>query len=391
MALLGRTTLLVSAMLAVAMPAVCLFLWSRMRGPAAVRFIGRAALLVCCQLAAVLFAALALNDFGTFYASWTELVRAGTNAGPASAPAAYMGARGSGSAGTTPVTIPSSSGGPPGWRTLGWSTRKQWPQRGAIVVTDLGGGPTGLSEQAYVYLPPVYFTGGPAARSMPVVEVLSGYPGHQANLVGRLRYPDRLLSAMRSHQANPMILVMMRPSPTFPWDTECTDVPKGPQAFTYFAQDVPAAVTAQFGLRTSAYGVIGDSTGGYCAVKLAMMAPTRFTAAVALSGYFAPATDRSTRGIFAHHADLRNHNDLGWRLRHLPAPKVSALIATSATETGLDGYDVAQRWLRLVRAPMSVDEYVLPHGGHNFKAWSRELPTALPWLSLHLAPPTRSG
>jgi enterochelin esterase-like enzyme len=289
-----------------------------------------------------------------------------------------------------PADGPTASAGSPvarlnpdTWTALPWSSKAEWPTRGAIVATTLGGNRSGLSEPAWVYLPPAYFTD--AARDLPIAEVLTGYPGHQKNLVERMHYPDLLLEGIRSGQARPMVLVMMRPVPTYPWDTECTDLPGGgPQAFTFFAEDVPTAAAAAFGLRPTGYAMVGDSTGAYCAAKVAMMAPQRFSAAVAMSGYFHAATDRSTRGIFSNQPDLRDQNDLRWRLRHLPAPRTSILVATSADAPGNDGFQAAEEFVHLARPPLSVDEQVLDHGGHNFETWLRQIPYALSWLSRHL-------
>jgi hypothetical protein len=238
-----------------------------------------------------------------------------------------------------------------------------------------------------VYLPPSYFHTGPAARSIPAVEVFTGFPGVVHNLIDRLHYPDKLRDGIQGGTAGPMVLVMLGPAPTFPWDTECTNVPHGPQTMDFFTDDVPAAVAWKFGLTPSGWGTMGDSTGGYCAAKVQAMAPQRFTAAASLSGYTAPATDITTRGIFARDPKLRDENDLIWRLNHYPAPPVSLLVGTARDERGADGYGTARRWLQSVRAPMSADELALPHGGHNFRTWNREIPFALTWMSAHLPQP----
>lgn len=410
MTLLGPLPLLLFGVLAVVMPVACLTLWGRVPGPEAVRTVGRLGLVVAAQLAALLFAGVVLNDYGTFYTSWSELLGSAGGSTTTSAVQWHrFGVPGEpGLSVPVPGAAPTSEATPSGdptpsadptpeslhhadWKTLSWSTEAQWPERGAIVSTRLTGATTGLAEDALVYLPPSYFGPGPGARRLPVVEVLTGYPGHAENLVKRLHYPDLLLSALGSGQAAPMVLVMLQPAPTYPWDTECTDVPRGPRAFSFLSRDVPDAVAARFDLQPTDYGAIGDSTGGYCATKLAMLDPTRFSATATLSGYFAAATDRSTRGIFKHDQKLRDLNDLGWRLEHLPAPKVSVLVATAADAPGNDGYEPAQRWLNLVRAPMTADELVLDHGGHNFATFLRQIPDALSWLSRHLSSGAQSG
>jgi S-formylglutathione hydrolase FrmB len=181
---------------------------------------------------------------------------------------------------------------------------------------------------------------------------------------------------------------MMRPAPAFPWDTECSDVPGGPATLQFFTQDVPGSISSQFGLEPTGWATIGDSTGGYCAAKISMLDPTRFAASVVLSGYFRPSTDLTTRGIFTDRPAFLQENDLTWRMSHLPVPPVSMLVATARDEHGEDGYGTAQKWLRAVRAPMSADELLLDHGGHNFNTWARELPFSFLWLSEHLPTPS---
>jgi hypothetical protein len=102
-----------------------------------------------------------------------------------------------------------------------------------------------------------------------------------------------------------------------------------------------------------------------------------------MSGYYQPATDPTTHGEFDD-TTLREHNDLGWRLQHLPVPAVSLLLATAADENGDDGYTTNQNWLNLTQPPMTAAELVLSHGGHDFTSWNREIPYALSWISAHL-------
>lgn len=349
----------------------------------------RLGLVMACQLSGVMFVGIVANDWGQFYTSWSEIFGLSSTT-PLTSPTRHFGAP---SALSAPVSStaagPHYSGAPEippqaaSWKPTSWSAQDQWVQRGAIVSTNITGATTGLSESVLVYLPPAYFHTGTAARALPILEVLTGYPGTASHLVSNLKYPDRLLADIQSGQARDMVMVMLQPAPTFPWDTECSNVPDGPQALTYFTTDVPNSISQQFGLSPTGYGAIGDSTGGYCAVKMSLVDPSRFTAGAMLSGYYAPATDRTTQGIFTSSA-MRNQNNLVWLINHQPIPKVAMLACTSRTEAGSDGFAVNQRLLAAVKAPMSADELLLPTGGHNFAAWGREIPYALVWLSAHL-------
>ena len=106
----------------------------------------------------------------------------------------------------------------------------------------ISGGRSGLSEHAFVYLPPQYYQPAWAHRTFPAVEVLTGYPGNDLSLVNRMYYPQVLQQLVAAHRARPMVLVMLRPTVVPPRDTECTDVPAGPQVETFLAQDVPVAI-----------------------------------------------------------------------------------------------------------------------------------------------------
>ena len=384
MQLLGGPLLVALIVLALLMPVGVITIWSRVRGPRAAQIGARLGLVLTAQLAALSAGLVALNDYGQFFTSWSELF------GTAS-PARVVGAAHYGASpqpkhlhalvpAFTHVAAVHSDSLPAGVEATPWSPQTEWRRRGEVVTVRLTGATTGLSELAQVYLPPSYFAG---RRAMPLVEVMSGYPGSTLALVDRLHYPADLLSAITSG-APSMVLVMLRPSVTSPRDTECTNVPNGPQAFSYFARDVPAAVSAKFGLQPTSYGAIGDSTGGMCAVKLAVVDPQQFTAAVSLSGYFHAIRDATTGDLYGGSTATRQLNDIIWRMRNLPLPPVSVLVATSLTEKGADGYRSAKQFLGLVHAPMSADEIVLDHGGHNFETWNREIPSALRWLGRHL-------
>ena len=400
MSLLGTPLLVVVGLVALAMPAVTLVLWGRTRGPRWAHVAQHAGLVVAAQLTALAFALVALNDYGQFFTSWSELL--GT-----APPAQVVATSHFGANPVTPVvrsrsvlhvesrvrrrtaTYVATRSLRPALPTLSngvtatmWSSRSSWRSRGAVMRMEVVGPTTALAEPALVYLPPSYFAG---QRTLPVAEVFSGYPGSTAALVDRLDYPDHLLADMRARTAKPMVLVMLRPSVTYPRDTECTNVPHGPQAFSYFASDVPAVIERVFGLQPTAFAAIGDSTGGMCAAKLAVVDPRRFTVAASLSGYYRAITDFTTGDLYGGSTVVRNRNDIMWRLRHLAPPPVSLLVATSLTEHGADGYTTAQRLLALVHAPMSADEIVLNHGGHNFATWNVEIPRALSWMSARLA------
>ncbi len=111
---------------------------------------------------------------------------------------------------------------------------------GELLQVAMTGPRTGISVSGdYVYLPPQYFQKAYARARFPVILGLTGYPGSAESLVMRLNLPSESAAVAGARRMPPAVLVMMNASPAMPRDTECTDVPAGPQVQTFFARDVP--------------------------------------------------------------------------------------------------------------------------------------------------------
>ena len=379
MPLLGWPLLVTLAVVTVAAMVLSLVLWSRVRGPRALRISQRLGLLLLTQVSTVLLVAAGLNNYGYFYGSWSDLL--GTQS--AGAPDSTTISRALGAHGRTGAPLAVTRDATVAHEST-WSTPAQWRTRGRIEPLTVTGAHSGLSEQALVYLPPQYFQAAWARTRFPAVEVFTGYPGTTSNLVRRMHYPDVLLKEISAGRSRPMVLVMLRPTVVPPRDTECTDVPAGPQTLTYFAEDVPRAISSSLRVAPTGWGAMGDSTGGYCATKLAMTHSSVFTAAAALSGYYHTLRDGTTGDLWGGSPQVRQLNDLEWLLRHQPAPPVAVYASIGADEHTHTGLADTRKFAALVRPPMSMTTVVVPGGGHNFRSWSEVMPAALDFLSHHL-------
>ncbi|GLX04121.1 alpha/beta hydrolase-fold protein [Microbispora sp. NBRC 16548] len=355
------------------------WLWPRLSGPSWRSVAARVGVLVADQTLLLLAIAVVVNAYFGFFGSWGDLL--GTNA--ADAPAITAGSAGTAAGGAGLVRVLGS-------RPVEVTRPKAGLPAGRLEEVTIAGARTGLSSSAYVYLPPQYFDTKYAGRRFPVILGLTGYPGDAENLVTRLDMPTLTATSILTHEIGPTVLVLMRPTVAPPRDTECVDVPGGPQVETYFTSDVPRAVAATFRVGTGAasWGVLGESTGGYCALKLTMRHPEAFSAAVSLSGYFHAPMDVTTGDLFGGNRRLRDENDLMWRLANLPAPPVSVLVASS--RQGESDYRATTDFMAAVKAPMRASSLILPSGGHNFATWNRELPQALPWLAQQLHAPAQT-
>lgn len=259
---------------------------------------------------------------------------------------------------------------------------------GMIARVEIKGLRSGLTATSgYVYLPPQYFRRAYAHDKFPAVLALTGYPGEPRSIIDRLGLLDTVARLVKDRRARPVVYVMLNVSLVPPRDTECTNVPAGPQVVSFFAVDVPQAIEQTFRVTTrrAGWGTLGYSTGGYCATKLAMMYPGTFSAAVSIAGYYTALRDATTGNLYGSSRAYQNENNLDWRLQHLPAPPVSVLITSS--KVGENTYPGTVRFLHLIRSPMHAYAFILPVGGHNFGVWHQELPQALQWLTFRLGHP----
>ncbi|MEU3793806.1 alpha/beta hydrolase-fold protein [Streptomyces fructofermentans] len=349
--------------------------WPRLasRGP---RFVaGRVVLLTATQCAVLTAVCLAANQTFGFYAGWADLFGRESARGVV---VDHDTAGGGGPRGPVQVVSTGRIEVPGGER----------PQTGGrLQKVEIVGRRTHLVTPAYVYLPPEYFQPGHRARAFPVAVVLTGYPGTAEALVKGLRYPQTAHALAAGGRMRPMILVMLRPTVAPPRDTECVDVPGGPQAETFFAEDLPYAVSRHYRAAGGprGWGVIGDSTGGYCALKLAIHHPGTYAAGAGLSPYYRAPVDPTTGDLFHGDEELRSGADLVWYLEHRPAPDTSLLVTSSRRGEG--NYRETLRFIELVRdrKPTRISSIILGSGGHNFNTWRREIPAALRWMSGRIA------
>jgi enterochelin esterase-like enzyme len=128
------------------------------------------------------------------------------------------------------------------------------------------------------------------------------------------------------------------------------------------------------------WGLMGYSTGGFCAAKLALQYPRLYGAAVSLSGYFAPTSPLLTRS-----PQLGQQDSPLVLIRH--KHPVALLLAASRQDPGT--VNQIQAMAAAAQPPTRLFTYIVPKGGHNTQVWSAMLPTAYQWLTRQLGNPTR--
>ncbi|MFJ3231696.1 alpha/beta hydrolase [Streptomyces sp. NPDC086787] len=372
MGLTSNKVLLLAVVLAVLLFVGTVWLWPRLARRNWRAVSGRVGVLLATQLALFACIGIFVNQAFGFYASWADLFGKETEQG------VVVDHSLSGGAGPLRLVDTAKVPGVTGSR----------PQMvGQIQKVDIEGRTTHIATPAYVYLPPEYFQAQYRTRTFPAAVVLTGYPGTAQALVNKLHYPRTAQKLAKDGQAQPMILVMMRPTVAPPRDTECVDIPHGPQTETFFAKDLPDAITAHYrvGKKPGSWGIVGDSTGGYCALKLAMHHPEVYAAGAGLSPYYKAPIDPTTGDLFHGNKRLRDRADLRWFIKHEPAPSTSLLVTSS--RAGETNYRETLKFIDQVKATnrTRISSIILDSGGHNFNTWRREIPATLQWMSGRLS------
>ncbi|GAA3840430.1 alpha/beta hydrolase-fold protein [Streptomyces coacervatus] len=389
MGLTSETTVYVMAVLAAICVALLVWLWPRLARQTPLQVLGRLAAVGVTQVALIAAFACWLNSSYQFFGSWGELF-----GNVDTAPVGVTQASADNGDGTvTGVSVKGALIQPAGdeqlSRVSGLPTGNP-AVNGRVESVKVIGRRTGVVDPAFVYLPPQYFQKAYHRQRFPVIVALSGYPGSIFNLAQYLRVSQTAGELQKSGQMQPTIMVMIRPTIAPPRDTECVDVPGGPQTETFLAKDLPDALKSSYrvGHDASSWGVMGYSSGGTCALQLTMRNPHVYTTAGALSPDYKIKDDPTTGNLFGSglaRVNRVNGHDLMWRLKHLPAPQVSVLVADS--KNGEKGYPQTLAFIKAVKAPMRVVSILPDHGSHNFPTWVREMPATLKWMNQQLTFP----
>lgn len=333
---------------AVAAVAGAVLLWPKVRGPRPVRAAARVGMIVLCQLTAVLVVMVTVNDQYGFYASWDDLLGS-----------ANAGGRATAAAGLYPQA-PAVPDYRAKFRTLSQGFRQ-------AAVRGWAAGTTG---DVIVWLPPQYGAKEYAHTRFPVIEVLHGIPGTPRSFLRGMRLGRIMADEISAGRAEPAILVL----PTITPDrvnTGCADVPGKSKVATWLTEDVVKTVMRNFRALPAPRGwaVMGISTGGYCAARLALEYPGTFAAGAAL------APDNPARGVRCPLC-----------LARTTRPHVQLLVESSVQDR--ESPPKFADWISAaVRPPATVSTLRISSGGHNWKTWSRMFPAAFTWLSGRIEAP----
>jgi enterochelin esterase-like enzyme len=386
----------ITALVAAAIVAVLTFvLWNRIPGHRSVRVAARTLIVLAGEALAALALLAWLNvAYGGLFVSWSDLLGNESMNG-----AHFAGQQGHillhpvapGNGRVDAIARQEGSTTPPASRQ-----RFRRAGYGGFEETLLTGAYSGVKAQVFVWTPPEYAQ--EPDEDFPVLLLLHGIPGNPQGWLGPMHVVAHLEAAMATGTVRPYILVVPSITPSTalsaPWNTpECSDVPGYAKVATWLTRDVRGMVLDHFRALSSAlgWGVMGYSTGGFCAAKLILQYPGLFQAGVSLSGYYSPESLLLTRN-----PELDRVNSPLWLLGHTRTPAVSLLMTGSDQDKADPVSEITQLLAAAKANPLSrateVRSFIAPiGGGHNQSAWEKMLPTAFTWLSERLSAPRPVG
>lgn len=320
------------AVLAVLLMVGALCLWNVLARPGVIGVIGRITVICVIDMVVLSLILAIANRSGNFYASWSELFGTEHLAGKVVAlsrgPVDARTVKGhDGQLAVTArqaVTVPAYRRG----------------RGGRLLTVTMTGPVSGITARGYLYVPEA------APRpNLPVIVVISDHLGARAATFSARRIASTIALEIASGSLRPALVVMLPASIAPGAGRSCLDVPGGPQAATFFTQDLPQLVRSGFpASRSSAlWAVAADSTGAYCALQLALTNSATYSVAAAPPGYYTPESAPADVGPTR---PLRQQENVLYLLKHQPMQPVSVLLTS--------GSAAARPILALARAPMRV-------------------------------------
>ncbi|GAB1326551.1 alpha/beta hydrolase [Streptomyces sennicomposti] len=352
MALTGTTFFIVLVVATFLAMVGTVALWPKVGGPRGLRWLTHGVMIAVCQVTAISVVATWINNSYGLYASWADLL------------------------GTTSSANADAMPGPPASRAqFNHSTRE------GVLDTYFRGGRSALSGQVLVWTPPQYDEPAYRKKRFPVLILMHGVPGSPQSWVEHGGMPGDFEQLVKQRKVHPFILAMPVIDPGSV-DTDCSDLPDRKVA-TWLAYDVPDLLKRKFRTLSghSGWGVMGYSTGGYCAAKLPLQYPKIFGAGAAID----PDPLTGDTSVLPD-PELRAANT-PTKLVAGSKARVSLFLATSRQDRVSPPASIEKFLAASATSSVQVRTQLLPSGGHNYQTFAASYPMAFHWLGAWLSAP----
>lgn len=264
-------------------------------------------------------------------------------------------------------------------------------QFGLLFRATIPGRRSHITREAYIYLPPQYFSKAYARYRFPAIELLHGSPGQPSSWIDVMNVVPVFLQALAAHKAAPAVLVMPNTDGGLKYALQCLNDPHGLQDMTYVGKEVPAWVAANLRVEPPGvgWGIAGYSEGGFCAANIGLQYASSFGFVGVISGYFAPTPSQVPLNgrprdinVYRHYPRLAMVNTPAEYITRLPITVITPqfFLAVGATDPG--DVRAAQTFrqelqLRVADVPLVV----IPAGGHQARVWRAALTPLFEWMT----------
>ena len=263
---------------------------------------------------------------------------------------------------------------------------------GSMLHMTVTGHRTGLTRDVDVYLPAGYTAPEWAGFAFPVLEWIPHFPGEPRQVATLYDLPGVLDHEIAAHLMPPTVVIVPDPNgePRMTHDSECVDAVGGVADDTFLSADIRGWALPRLHIRADREGwaIAGWSSGGYCALNLAVRHPQWYSVAASMSGYDAPPRDIETGDLFHGRDDIRHANDVSATLREHPSPV--RLLACADASAG-DEVAALDRLRAASAPPTALTTWTFPVSGHNLGTVRTELPAVFDWLDTQLGNPVRTA
>ena len=275
------------------------------------------------------------------------------------------------------------------------------PTKGSVVSVEVDSTASGFRHRdELVYLPPAWFASTPPPP-LPAVMMIGGEFNTPADWLRAGHAIDTLDAFAAAHGGQSPVVVFVDSTGDFKVDTECVNGPRG-NAADHLTKDVVPYLIRTFGVSAAPahWAAVGFSTGGTCAVDLAVMHPEVFGSFVDIAGDVRPNAGTTTETIDrlfgGSHAAWEAFDPSTVMTRHGHYAGLSGLFIVSGAGVNRDGqsiprhngeYDAAVQ-LCGVGAAQGIDCGIIAVAGkHDWPCAAGAFAATLPWLTAHIAAP----
>ena len=342
--------------------------WRRLAGPGLKTLAWRSASLLTLQACVLALIFVTVNQSGEFYSSWSDLFGSDTASASVTASASGDAAR------IQPVVVTAHTQvRVPGDRAAG----------GILQTVRFTGELSGLTVPGRVFLPAGYRAAGPVGH-YPVVVAISNDLGRTSSPYGAVRLAQTASREIAAGRLEPVIMVML-PAELARSDQGCLNLPAQTaaggaqpaaaiQASTFFTEDIPAIMESAYAASNAPgnWGLLGDSSGGYCALQLTLTNSWVLSAAVMPDGSYSQPPGGDARSS----PQVQQQDNMIWLLRNQPMQPVSLLF--TGPSFGSDA-GKARAFVTSARRPTRVSTMAVGGG-----IWP--IASALGWLGKAIGP-----